>query len=213
MTHISKLSAGNLCTFISDKYNVKLKPTHAHELVAAFFGYKSNAALVTDQIAPVGNLSQAEFIVMQPEDFIDQRRKELSELPLELPDSYTLGESVYSTLFSDKWWKSLYPPFRSFEKLATVIVENNDSFKHAFKSYNNVPMHHIVDVKTVDNDKLLTILHCHETSTDELISDGKTTIQLSRVAGYIGYGKAHVSFERLTGQARQILRRNPEKLL
>lgn len=211
MEHITKTCVGSLRTYLIDNLDIKLKPTHAHELVAAYFGYKTSAALRADKVAHISNLPKAEIIVMSSSNLIDQRRKELEGLPLELPDSYTLGEAVYDSLFSDKWWKSLYPPFRSFEKLARFIVENNGSFQHAFKFYKNVPMHHIVEVKSVEKDMILTVWHCHGISTEELIADGRTIIKLPRVAGYIGYGEPQVSVEVLTGHARQILRKNQGK--
>lgn len=213
MECISKLCADNLRTFANNNFSIKLKASHAHELVAAYFGYKSRAALIADTISPIYNLPKAEIIVMSSDKLIDQRRSELEELPLELPDSYTLGESVYAILFSDRWWKGLYPPFRSFEALARFIVENNDSVQHIFRFYKNLPMHHVVDVKAVENDIHLTVLHCYETSSEELVSAGSTHIKLPRVAGHIGYGRAQVSFERHIGQARQILKKNPEKQL
>lgn len=213
MDLVIKMCVDSLRTHSIDNYNIKLKPTYAHELVAAYFGYKSNAALRADKIAPINNLPQAEIIVMSPGHVIDKRRKELEGLPLELPDSYTLGEAVYAPLFSNKWWKSLYPIFRSFEKLARFIVENDASFQHAFKAYKNLPMHHILEEKNVENNKLLIVWHCHEISTGELVTDGRTIIKLPRVAGYIGYGKAQVSVEKFTGQARQIFRKNLEKQL
>lgn len=204
MKQVTKICADSLRTHLENHYQIKLKPTHAHELVAACFGYKTNASLRADKIGHVNNLSQAEIIVMFPETLIDQRRKELQGLPLELPDSYTLEEAVYAPLFSEKWWKSLFPPFRSFEKLARFIVENNDTFKHVFRFSKKVPMHHILNVKTVENGMLLTVWHCYENSTEKLSTAGKTTIKLPRVAGYIGYGKAEVSVEARTGGARQI---------
>lgn len=206
MEHITKTCAKYLCNDLVNKFNLTLKPTHAHEIVAAFFGYKSHASLLKDEIAPIDNLSQAEVVVMYSENFINQRRLELSGLPIGLPDTYTLGEAIYTPLFSTKWWKSLYPPFRSFEKLAKHFVEKDDSFQHAFKFYENLPMHHILDVKTEENHVILTIKHCHEIAAEQLIVDVITTIKLQRVAGYIGYSKPQISVVKLTGHARQILK-------
>ena len=66
-------------------------------------------------------------------------------------------------------------------------------------------MHHIVDVKIAENLVLLTVIHSHRTSTGEMLGDGKTTINLPRVAGHIGYGKPRISVEQWTGGARKIL--------
>jgi len=143
---------------------------------------------------------------MTPDAFIDRRRKKLRDLSSELPDSYTLGEGIYAPLFSDKWWSSPYPPFKSFDKLAKILVEKNDAFQHAFKFWGDFPMHHIVDVKTSEDAVLLTISHSHRISSGDLLLDGNTTIKLSRVAGHIGYGKPQVHVERWTGSARKILK-------
>ena len=202
---IFKLSADSLRTFSKEKYDIKLKAAHAHELVAAFFGYSSKNTMLADTKYPISNMSQAEIIVMTPDVFIDQRREDLQELSSELPDSYTLGEAVYDFLFSDEWWASPYPPFRSFEKLAKQLVENNDAYKNVFKFYRDVPMHHIVEIKDEEDGVTLTVIHSHRTSAGEMLGVGKTTIKLRRVAGRIGYGKPQVSVEQWTGGARRTL--------
>ena len=202
---ISKLCADSLRTFTNDKYDIKLKAAHAHELVAAFFGYSSKNAMLANTKYPVSNLYQAEIIVMTHDDFIDQRRKNLQGLSPELPDSYTLGEAVYASLFSDEWWASQYAPFRSFEKLAKFLVENNDTYQNVFKFYRDVPMHHTVEIKDEEDGVTLTVLHSHRASTEKMLGVGKTTIKLRRVAGRIGYGKPQVSVEQWTGGARRTL--------
>ena len=88
---ISKLCADQLCV-ISNNYGVKLKSSHAHELVAAFFGYKSKAALLSDTFAPIENIGQAKIFVLIPSAFIEERRKCLVDLPSDLPDTHVLGK-------------------------------------------------------------------------------------------------------------------------
>jgi len=202
---ISKICADSLRTFSNDKYDIKLKPAHAHELVAAFFGYSSKNALLADKKYPISNLDQAEIIVMTPDDFIGKRRKKLQGLSSELPDNYTLGEEVYGSLFSDEWWASPYPPFRDYEKLAKFLVENNDAYQEVFKFYREIPIHHFVDVKIAENGVLLTVIHSHRTSTGEMLGNGKSTINLPRIAGRIGFSKPQVSVEQWTGGARRTL--------
>jgi hypothetical protein len=203
--HLFKLCADSLRTFANNEYHIKLKATHAHELVAAFFGYASKNSMLADSNYPVSNLDQAEIIVMTPDEFLDKRRKKLQELSSELPDNYTLGEAVYASLFSDECWASPYPPFRSFENLAKFLVENNEAYKNTFKFYRDIPMHHIVYVDNAENGVLLTVIHSHRTSTGEMLGVGKTTIDLTRVAGHIGYSKPHVSVEIWTGNAKRTL--------
>jgi len=96
---ISKLCADSLRTFSKEKHDIKLKATHAHELVAAFFGYSSKNTMLADIEYPISNLNLAEIIVMTPDEFIGQRRENLEGLSSELPDNYTLGEAIYDSLF------------------------------------------------------------------------------------------------------------------
>lgn len=202
---LSKICADSLRTFTNEKYDIKLKAAHAHELAAAYFGYSTKNAMLADTKYPFSNLDQADIVVMIPDEFIDQRRKSLLGLSSELPDSYAIGEAVYASLFSDEWWASPYPPFRSFEKLAKFLVENSDAYQNAFKLYRDEPIHHVVDVKITENDVSLTVFHAHQASTGEMLGAGQTTINLQRIAGHIGYGKPRVSVEKWTGGARRKL--------
>ncbi len=203
--NISKICADSLRTFSKEKYDIKLKPAHAHELVAAFFGYSSKNAMLADKKYPANNLAQAEIILMIPDDFIDQRRKKLQGLSPGLPDSYTIGEAVYGSLFSDEWWAGPYPPFRSFEKLAKFLVENNDAYQEVFKFYRDIPVHHYVDIKPSENDVLLSVIHSTRTSTGEMLGHGETIINLPRIAGRIGFSKPRVSVGQWSGDAKRTL--------
>lgn len=65
-----------------------LKASHARELVAAFFGYKSHAALLADRAYPVDDLDMAAILV--PDEFMmSERRRCLDGLP-DLPPSFKL---------------------------------------------------------------------------------------------------------------------------
>ena len=202
---LSKLCADSIRTFSIEKYDIKLKPAHAHELVAAFFGYSSNNALLADTKYPITDLAQAEIIVMIPDDFIDQRRKKLKGLSPGLPDSYTIGEAFYVSLFSDAWWESSYPPFRSFAKLAKYLVEADDTYQRVFKFYRDIPVHHIVDIKSSENHVLLSVIHSTRTATGDRLGNGESTINLPRIAGRIGFSKPRVSVSQWTGGARRNL--------
>ncbi len=185
--------------------HIKLKASHAHELVAAVFGYKSKNAMLADTKYPISNIYKAEIIVMVPDDAIDQRRKKLQGLQEELPDSYTLVETVYSSLVSDKSWQSPYPRFSSFEKAATYIVENTDQTIRNFFSNGDHPFQLIVDVNINDESVLLTVYHSYRKSSGEMECSGITTINLPRIAGYIGYDKPEMTVEKWTAGARRTL--------
>jgi hypothetical protein len=200
----SKICADSLRTNIKEKYDIKIKAAHVHELVAAYFGYSSKNAMLADKKYPIGNLNQAEIIVMTSDEFIDQRRENLQGLSSDLPDNYTLGQAIYAPLFSDEWWASSpNPPFRSFDKLARFLIENNAAYQETFKFYRDVPMHHYVVVKNAENDVLLSVIHSHRTTTGEMLGVGETTIKLPRVAGRIGYGKPQVTVGIWTGGAQR----------
>jgi len=194
--NISKICADALRTFSTEKLGAKIKPAHAHELTAAYFGYRSKNALLADKNYPANNLHQAEIIVMIPDESIDKRRGKLEGLPSNLPDSYTLGEAVYVALFSDEWWKSQHPPFRSFAKAGRYLVENSAAYQSTFNLVTNLPIHHYVVEKEAEHDVTLTVVHAYKDLEGEMIGYGQTTIRLPRVAGRIGFGKPEFSVER-----------------
>ena len=201
-----KVCADSLRTFTKEKYGLKLKSSHAHELVAAFLGYRTKNTMLADVKYPISKLSQAKVIVLISDDFIDQRRKNLDGLLPKLPDSYTLGEVVYTSLFSDQIWSSQYPPFRSFKLLAKFFTEHNDACRRVFRKYRNVTIHHLIDVKETEGSVLLTITHAHENTSGDLCGIGKNSIYLPRIAGKIGYDNPHISVPEIwTAGARKPL--------
>ena len=97
MHDITKICADRLRTF-SKNHGIKLKASHAHELVAAFFGYQSRAALLADTQCPMKNLTQANIIIEPSIAFSEQRRKDLEDLSPDLPDTFALREVVFTSL-------------------------------------------------------------------------------------------------------------------
>jgi len=94
---ISKLCADSLRALANEKYGTKLKSAHAHELVAAYFGYRSKNALLADENYPISALAQAEIVVTMPDEFFNKRRMDLQELPSDLPDNSDLYQTIHST--------------------------------------------------------------------------------------------------------------------
>lgn len=200
-----KQCADSLRTFAAENHGIKLKATHAHELVAAFFGYPTKNSMLADTEYPITRLAQAEIVVMMPDDFIDDRRECLEGLSAELSDSYKLGEAVYGCLFSDEFWASSYPPFRSYEKLARFLIENDDAYQEVFKFYRDIPVHHLVDIASNENSVTISVTHSTEVSNGELQGHGKTVISLPRVAGRIGFRRPQIRVGAWTGGARRTL--------
>src|SRR5271165_7117470 len=82
---VSKLCADHL----RETYP-ELKASHARELVAAFFGYKSHAALLSDKAHPVDDIDCAAILI--PDDgMIQDRRACLNDLPKSIPPSFKLA--------------------------------------------------------------------------------------------------------------------------
>lgn len=107
--------------------SVKLKPSHAHELVAAFFGYKSHAALLHEPAYPVSNLDGAKILVPELQ-LMEARRYQLKELPEDLPGTVDLAQVIISALqdeghFTGDVW--LYETLESY--IADVFLFKIDS--------------------------------------------------------------------------------------
>lgn len=200
---IPKMCADSLRAFVKEKLKTKLKAAHAHELFSAYAGYASKNAMLADAEFPISNLPLAKIIVMIQDADIDRRRKELEGLPPDLPNSYALGEVVYTALFSNNFWAIQHPPFRSFEKAAIYLAERDYSFQEVFRHYRGIPLHHFVSVSRGRDRATLSIIHATRASTGEMLGNGKTTIELHRVAGHIGYGEPQILVEQWTGGARR----------
>jgi hypothetical protein len=85
-----KLLAMHLRVF-ANQNGAKLKNCHAHEIVAAFFGYKSRASLISDR-AFSGEPPKAPFI------HILQRIKTIESLDDNLPDAVTIEQHILTLL-------------------------------------------------------------------------------------------------------------------
>lgn len=203
---VSKLCADSLRAFAKNSHGIHLKAAHAHELVAAYFGYRSKNALLADAKYPISNLVDASIVVMVPDAFIDQRRLVLLDLSRNLPSSRDLGEGVYGALFQDQYWKSEYPPFLGFETLAKVLVESSDSLSDTFKLRGRIPMHHVVSVNDGEDAVILDVVHSDGSDPEMMNRDRKTKITLPRVAGRIGFAKPEIAVTGYTGGMRKSLR-------
>jgi hypothetical protein len=198
MKCIIKFCADDLRIFINSNYNIKLKASHAHELVAAFFGYKSNAALIADTIAPISKLPQANFIVLAPTEPIEERRKQLHDLPLELPDNQVLGEIIYSTLLSKK--HLLTNPWPTHKRLAFALADEYLREQKMDKIYRK-SIREGVSIENADNQKHLLVSRFYQlpiaNATAFMVREIEitTSIKLPFIAGRIGYGKPEISLK------------------
>ncbi len=203
---ISKLCADSLRTLANEKYGTKLKSAHAHELVAAYFGYRSKNALLADENYPISALAQAEIVVTMPDEFFNKRRMVLQELSSDLPDNSVLYEAIHSALVANKWLKSPFPPFSDFERLAKSLVTKSSQYHAAFPFHREYPLDHFVTVESAEDPVLLTVTHAYAPQNEEALAEGITTVTLPRVAGRIGYGAPELMPTRWSGGIRRSLK-------
>lgn len=203
---ISKLCADSLRQLAQERYGTKLKAAHAHELVAAFFGYRSKNALLADSNHPISALAQAEILVMMPDEFFNKRRMSLEGLSSDLPDNAVLFKAIHSALVANEWLESPFPPFSDFDNLVKSLLARSSQYDAAFKFHREYPFDHFVTIEDGEDLVLLTVVHAYAPQNDEALAEGYTTITLPRVAGRIGYGAPELMPTKMTGGARRTLR-------
>jgi hypothetical protein len=190
----------------SNNHGVKLKSTHAHELVAAFFGYKSKAAMQADNLCSIENISQAHILVLTPSSFIEERRKCLEDLPSDLSDSHKLNEELSGFLVSQckhsdiffKSWKHLAEAFTTeyLQKNRRMILSVNFWPSEITSNIFNKPLDEFnPKIEATDNGTKLIVTNRYEGlyhSQSQSI-EVAMAIELYRIAGHIGYAKAEIS--------------------
>ncbi|MDX3914822.1 MULTISPECIES: hypothetical protein [Olivibacter] len=188
---ITKHCADSLRSFLQNNFGIQIKSSHAHELVAACFGYSSRAALLADTKCPISNLKQAEILVLTPTAEIKKRRKELKGLPENLPDN--LVEGVYFSLYEKKWILHTIRP--TLEELGKALADQHLKSKPAYFRDMKVQRQ---DVKLEFHNDEVTIVVFREYASPSLLlpfQQGRKGVvdafQLKRVAGFIGYLKTN----------------------
>ena len=193
---ITKKCADSLGSLSLNKFGIQLKASHAHELVAAYFGYSFRASLLSDSKCPISNLREAEFIVLTPTAFIKERCKNLQGLPVNLP--HELVEGVYSPLYDEKWiTQTIWP---TFEELGKALADQHLKSKTVFFSDLKVQRHGIK--LEFQEDEVAIVVFREYVSPRLLLSFQKGKIRivdvfnLKRIAGSIGYVRTnHYSAE------------------
>lgn len=189
---ITKRCADSLRSFAQNKFGVQIKSSHAHELVAAYMGYSSRAALLADSKCPITNLRQAEILVLSPTSPIKERRLELMGLPEDLPEN--IAEGVYLPLYEEKWiLHKIWPTFEELGKaLADQYFKSTPTYIRDFKIQRQ-------GVKLeFQNDEMTIVVFSEYVSPSLTLSLGRNVkrgvvdvFNLLRVAGFIGYSKTN----------------------
>ncbi|EMI4517026.1 hypothetical protein [Vibrio harveyi] len=116
---LSKLCADFLRQNHASQSTEKLKASHARELVAAFFGYKSHAALMAEKTYLIAQLEEA-YIFIPDISLMNDRRPKLTGLPNDLNQSIDLAK-LLSDMLSEE---GLYGgDVWLYDTLETYIVE------------------------------------------------------------------------------------------
>ncbi|WP_240224642.1 hypothetical protein [Rheinheimera hassiensis] len=97
---LSKLCADFLRQKHASQSTEKLKASHARELVAAFFGYKSHAALMAENTYPLVQLEEADIFIPDI-PLMNDRRSKLNDLPNDLTRSNDLAK-VLTDMLADE---------------------------------------------------------------------------------------------------------------
>ncbi|MBU2981024.1 hypothetical protein KO498_04275 [Lentibacter algarum] len=196
---ISKVCTEFLRNHHLSEYGQKLKATHAREIVAAFFGYKSHTGQLAEVDYPLEQIEQA--AVMVPDVArIGWRLARLNGLPSNLPSAYELARILAEFLVEEGWFGGnvwlyetvenyvleVYLPENDYnisEQLSGVMAETNAYFEEAY-----------FDEAVVDrNDEGMTIsssgTYSGSSDQDRMFSgdtiDMNAIITLNRVAGHI----------------------------
>jgi len=123
---ISKLCADFLRSNHSNRTG-KLKATHARELIAAFFGYKSHAALISEKSYPLDNLEKAHILVPDI-PLIKHRIRCLKELPDDLFLPKDMASRIGKFLSDEGYFsKDIWLCDRLETYIMEVVLINNDS--------------------------------------------------------------------------------------
>lgn len=127
---IQKDCADHLRVTYRNMSGEKLRSSHAHELVAAYFGYGTAAALQADVTFPLSSLEEAEILIPDIEG-INRRRAELSNVPAELPDGRVIAEIISTSLeaaghFRGEIWDSTYlsDDINDYIQRDPMVIEN-----------------------------------------------------------------------------------------
>jgi len=199
---IPKLCADSLRSFLSDNHGIKLKSGHAHEIVAAFFGYKSKISLLADETYPLRNMDQAEFILLNPPvSFVDQRIQNLEGLAPNFPPSHILAEGVYSVITNNKDFLEKIQP--SFHDLAIAFAKDRLQEHMGHLGMKPTPQW-IIDVTsdTTEALALFTVSFNYSAADGKQSRYSKIDIKFPRVAGNIGYGVPEIVPTFYSGQFR-----------
>lgn len=195
--------------YLRSKYQAftgkKLGSGHAHEIVAAFFGYGSAAALQAETQFPLRDLDKAAVLVPALER-MDLRLAQLKGVPEDLPGADSIARGLTSFLaetgrFTGKVWidRNLSDdinayvqddPMAIMDALSGEMAETNAFFDEVYIDETDIQVHPEGMVVTLEGSLN------GETHEDRVFHGDKiafrTVMTFDRVAGRIGYAKPNL---------------------
>lgn len=172
--------------------NAKLKATHAHEIVAAYFGYGSRAAMLSDKAYDLTRLSEAQLIIPAA-DLVQQRLGELADLPSELRSAKDICSTLLFFLQGERYfqgevWHDVLPYIQSPPNMFTIL---SDTVGFALMDVNaHVNGTQFEDISVTREEQAVLITAIGKTSTGRALS---VTLKLQRCAGNTAFLKPVVS--------------------
>ena len=187
----------------------KLKASHSRELTAAFFGYKSHAALLAEKHYPLKNLGEADVLIPNIE-LIEQRRNMLAGLPAALFSSHEIASKLSKFLqemhyFDGTVW--LYESLEAYvtevllikedarimDALSGVMAETNATFGTEFGYYESADVIEEDDMVTVEVEGQYNGSPDSERPFCGDQIDMTVTVELPRVAGRAAFANPNIS--------------------
>lgn len=206
---ITKLCADGLRVCDRSIGRGDLSSSHAHELVAACFGYKSRAALLADTEYPVSNLNDADIIVLPPDNdaanaTLKKRLTDISAEKLVSLDEYDIGGVVCKLLGESA------PVYSAgLESIACDVAR--ERVRERFGKFGIDPDQLNLIIEVVDS--YAKVSEISFTISINYVSDqGKNTqrdstmiVTFPRIAGHVGYKDPHVQETQYSGEFRKVL--------
>src|SRR5690606_18110474 len=83
--------------------STKIKASHSHELIAAYFGHKSNISLLNDNAHPLSAIKIAQYVIPDIK-LMDERRQQLNDFPEALPSTNILAKAISDFIKSEQYF-------------------------------------------------------------------------------------------------------------
>lgn len=121
---ISKYCSDYLRQSFQQQTGQKLKATHSRELIAAFFGYKSHAALLATSQDFFSELKHIE-ILKPDEKLVEQRCRNLNQVPSAL-STFNVINIIANYLLANKFYEGKFCINQSLEEYISVVYLHDE---------------------------------------------------------------------------------------